>query len=111
MARRSTRPSTTPEGRESQLVSEAMDLAARQFREGTAPAQVQIHFLKLGTEREKLERAKLERENLLLEAKVESIKQGDRIERMYAEALTAMREYRGDPTPEEGEEGYDAGYG
>ena len=62
----------TPEGRENQMVSLAIDLAEQQMREGTASAQVITHYLKLGTTRERLEQAKIEREVKLLEARSES---------------------------------------
>lgn len=89
------RPATTPEGRENQLISLAMDLAEKWLRNGTAPAQVVTHFLKLGSTRDELEKQKLLRENLLLSAKVEQIASGKKIEELYAAALKAMREYSG----------------
>ena len=50
------RPALTPEAREGQLVSLAVDLAEQQLRDGTASSQVITHYLKLGSMREKLER-------------------------------------------------------
>ena len=47
-------PAKTPEGRENQLISLAVNLAEKQLQEGTASSQVITHFLKLGTERERL---------------------------------------------------------
>lgn len=88
-------PATTPEARENQLVASAFDLAERQIAEGTASAQVITHFLKLGTEREKLERAKLNNENELLVAKRENIASGARVEELYEGAIKAMRAYSG----------------
>lgn len=88
-------PATTPEGREKQLIGAAYDLAERQIREGTATAQVITHFLKLGTEREKLERKRLEGENKLIDAKVESLASAARVEELYKNALAAMRSYAG----------------
>ena len=41
------KPATTPEGRENEMVSLAIDLAEKQIREGTASSQVITHFLKL----------------------------------------------------------------
>ena len=78
------RRATTPEARENQLISLAVDLAEKQLREGTASSQVISHYLKLGTSREQLEQERLRRENKLLEARVEAI-----------EALTAMKVYSG----------------
>lgn len=88
-------PATTPEGREQQLVAAAFDLAEKQIRDGSVSAQVLTHFLKFGAERERLERTKLEQENLLARAKIETLAQGQRIESLYGEAIKAMREYGG----------------
>lgn len=95
--RKPRRPATTPEGRENQLISLAMDRAEKQLIDGTAPAQIITHFLKLATVREKLEQTKLENENLLLAAKVEALSSAKRVEDLYAKALKAMRTYSGQP--------------
>ena len=91
----------TDEGREHQLISSAMDLAEKQINEGTASSQVLTHFLKLGSEREKLERDRLRSENRMLQARVEALASAKRVEELYAEALMAMRSYAGQPPPEE----------
>lgn len=94
-AGRKRRPATTPEGRENQLISLAADLAERQLVSGTASSQVITHFLKLASTREKLEQERLQRENLLLSAKVDQIASSKRIEDLYETALNAMRQYSG----------------
>lgn len=88
-------PATTPEGREKQLISQAVDLAEKQLQDGTASAQVISHYLKLGSTREQLEQERLERENKLLEAKIEQLASAKRIEELYETALNAMRSYAG----------------
>lgn len=88
-------PATTPEARENQLISLAVDLAERQLSNGTASAQVITHYLKLGTTRANLEKEKLERENELLKAKTESIQSQKQIDELYAKAIAAMRSYNG----------------
>lgn len=93
--RKPRRPATTPEGRENQLISLAVDLAERQLSDGTAAAQVITHFLKLASTREKLEQARIQQENLLLSAKIDAIASGKRIEELYETALKAMRTYSG----------------
>lgn len=95
-AGRKRRPATTPEGRENQLISLAADLAEKQLVNGTASSQVITHFLKLASTREQLEQERLHRENLLLSAKVDQIQSGKRIEELYEQALSSMREYRGE---------------
>ena len=99
-SRKSRRPATTIEGRENQLISLAADLAERQLIDGSASSQVITHFLKLASTREELEQQRLQNENLLLSAKVDQIHSQQRIESMYADALSAMREYTGQPQEE-----------
>lgn len=100
--RRSRRPpAKTPNAREQQLIALAVDEAERQIISGRASAQVITHFLKLGTEREKLEQQRLAGENELLKAKIESLASAARVEELYDQAIKAMRSYAGH---EEGEE-------
>lgn len=94
-SRKPRRPATTSEGRESQLVSLAIDLAEKQLSEGTASAQVITHYLKMGSEREKLEREKLHGENDLLRARVDNLASLQETEELYARALAAMSLYSG----------------
>lgn len=72
-----------------------MALAEQQLIDGTASAQVITHYLKLGSSREKLEQAKLDKENTLLLAKAEAIESAKRVEELYVNALNAMRTYSG----------------
>lgn len=95
------RPALTEESREKQLIYLATDLAEQQLRDGTASSQVITHYLKLGSMREKLERERLAEENKLLKAKTEQIQSMKRVEELYAEAITAMRNYSGQGDPDE----------
>ena len=92
---RAIRPALTPEARENQMISLAVDLAERQLQEGTASSQVITHYLKLGSTRERLERERLEEENKLLKARTEQIQSMKRVEELYEEAIKAMRNYSG----------------
>lgn len=94
-SRPKSRPALSPEARENQMISLAVDLAEQQLREGTASSQVITHFLKLGSTKEKLEQEILEKQKELLSAKTEQIKSGKVTEELYREALSAMREYSG----------------
>lgn len=99
---RKRRPAYTPDARENQLIALAMDAAEKQLIEGTASSQVIAHFLKLGSSRGRLERAKLERETALLEAKKETLESAQRTEEIYAKALEAMKRYSGsDPSEDD----------
>ena len=94
-------PSKTLEGREQQLIAKAVDLAERQIEEGTASAQVITHYLKLGTTRERLEQEQIRRRNKLLEVQAEQIAASQRSEELFAQALKAMRSYKGEVDEDE----------
>ena len=90
-----SRPGLTPESRENQLISLAIDLAEKQLREGSASSQVISHFLKLGSTTNMLEKQTLAKNLDLITAKTEAIKSGKVIEELYTNALAAMRSYSG----------------
>lgn len=90
-----SRPGLTPESRENQLISLAIDLAEKQLREGSASSQVISHFLKLGSTTNMLEKETLKKNLDLITAKTEAIKSGKAIEELYTNALEAMRKYSG----------------
>ena len=85
----------TEAAREKQMVALAVDLAEKQLREGTASAQVITHYLKLGTEREKLERAILKEQRDLITEKTKALKSAAHMEELYAQAIAAMKTYGG----------------
>ena len=88
-------PAGTPEARENQLISLAVDLAEKKLLDGTASSQILIHYLKLGSTRMELEKEKIRKENILLEAKAGAIESSKRTEELFQKALEAMREYGG----------------
>ncbi len=94
-ARPRRRPARTPEQRENQLINLSYQAAEEQISEGRATSQLLVHFLKLGTERERLENERLKGENELLKAKVDALASAQRMEELYAEALKAMSSYQG----------------
>lgn len=89
------RPALTPEARENQLISLAVDLAEQQLRDGTASSQVITHYLKLGSTKERIEKEILERQKDLITAKTEALQSAKRTEELYADAIKAMRRYTG----------------
>lgn len=96
------RPALTPEARENQMISLAVDLAEQQLIQGTASSQVITHFLKLGSSKYKLEQEKIKHENELLRAKTESLESAQKIEQLYKEAMDAFKGYRsGEPDDQE----------
>ena len=92
---RKLRPALSPEARENQLISLAMDCAEQQLMAGTASSQVITHFLKLGTAKYQYETEKLKHDTELVKAKTESIERADKIEELYANAIKSMQIYRG----------------
>lgn len=93
--KRAQAPSPTMDGREAQLINLAINRAEQQLQDGTASSQVITHFLRLGTERAKLEREKIAAEVALANAKVEMIKSQQTSEELYQEAISAFKSYSG----------------
>jgi hypothetical protein len=94
-------PAATPQARENQMIALAVDLAEKQLRSGEASTQVIVHYLKLATERERLENEKKKSENELLKAKTESLQSAKEAEELYSKAIEAMRRYSGVRTEED----------
>ena len=91
------RPALSPEARDNQMISLAVNLAEKQLMEGTASSQVITHYLKLAAtrERERIEKDILEEQKKLIAAKTESLQSSKRIEELYANAIEAMHMYGG----------------
>lgn len=89
------RPALSAEARENQLISLAVDLVEQRLRDGTASSQETTHFLKLASQKNRidLERAKLENE--LIKAKTQALKDQADMKTLYTEAIAAMRRYSG----------------
>lgn len=92
---RKMRPALSPEARENQMISLAMDLAEQQLRDGTASSQLITEFVKRGSTKARIEQEILGEQKELIEAKTQSLRSAQRIEELYANALSAMRKYSG----------------
>lgn len=90
---RESRPASSPEARELQLVNLAVDLAERQLRDGTASPSTINHFLKIASRRDVLEREILEKQSRLIEAKAQSINRDKDAEDLAKAAIEAMKNY------------------
>lgn len=95
------RPPISPDIRENQLISLAIDLAEKQLREGTASSQVITHYLKLGSSRERLEKEIMEKQAALMTAKKENLEAVKEYKQLYQDAVQAMRHYSGDFSDEQ----------
>ena len=89
-----SKPAISPQARENQIISAAYDLAEKRIKNGTASSQEIIHFLRMGSEKEKLERIKLEEENKLLREKTKSLAASTNIEQILKDGLKALGRYR-----------------
>lgn len=88
-------PAMSPEGRENQLISLAVNLAEQRLMDGTASSQLITHYLELATTREKLKVEKLKKENALIEAKTEAYSAMRDSMAQYEEAVRAFKTYSG----------------
>lgn len=89
------RPALSPDARENQLISLAIDLVEQRLIDGTASSQETTHFLKLATNKAKLERERFELENELIKAKTKALRDQADMKVLYADAIAAMRRYSG----------------
>lgn len=89
------RPASTPEGRENQLIALAYDAAEERIRNGTASSAEIVHFLKLGSSKERLEQEDKRKDIELKTAKTEALQSMKKSEELFAGAIEAMRTYSG----------------
>ena len=101
---RKIRPALTPESRENQMISLAVDLAEKQLLEGTASSQIITHYLKAGSTREQLELERLRSENEMLKAKAKAIASAEDQKVLLEKALKAFTEYSGESDSAEEDE-------
>lgn len=92
---RRKRPAITAADQEREMIDLATQCARDQLKNGTASSQVIVHYLKLGTTREALEKEKLRRENILLESKTKEIDNRADYSRLAQEAVEAFKRYAG----------------
>ena len=100
MVKKRTKTPRSPEEAERMAIVAAMDVATQQILDGTASNSVILHFLKLGSSRERLEQARLEADTTLAKAKVSALESAARTEELVQEALAAFKVYSGDSDAE-----------
>lgn len=94
-APRRLRPGLSPEADENQLISLSIDAAKKMLVEGTAPTSIVLHYLKLATTRERMEREMMATQKELMEAKKQALESQAKVEQLYADAMKAMQRYSG----------------
>lgn len=80
----------------------AVDLAEKQLSEGTASAMLITHYVRMASQKNRLEQEKLQKEIEFLRAKTEAYEADRRSDEKYERALKAFSLYSG--RPNEGEE-------
>lgn len=86
---------TSMEARENELISLAYDAAEKRIREGTATSQEIVHFLKLGSSTDRLQKELMESEMKLKDAKIQALESAEHLEKIYSDAIDAMKRYSG----------------
>ena len=86
---------TSPEAIENEMIALAYKEVEYRIRNHQASSQELVHFLKMGSEKERLEREKLEAEMQLQKVKADAIESSKHMEELYENAINAMKLYSG----------------
>ena len=95
VASKKIKPAESPAAREKQMINLAVNLAEKQLREGTASASTINHYLKLGSEREHIERELLENQALVAKAKADDLQSGKKYKEGYGDVIDKLSLYQG----------------
>lgn len=93
-----SRPSISPEDQENKMISLAMDLAEQQLEDGTASSQLITEFVKRASTKARLENEILAKQKDLVVAKTAALESQKRMEELWSDAMTAMKQYGGSDT-------------
>ena len=96
MATKKSPPAYNDDEREKQLIALAYDEVERRIRNHEDTSQELVHFLKMGSGREKQERKLMVKNEALLGAKTEAIEQQKVTDLYMQDALKAFKVYAGD---------------
>ncbi len=103
-SRKSRGRARSPEEREAQLISLAMDRVEERMMNGTASSQEYVHFLRAASTKERYETEKVALELELVKAKTENLRLQQKNEELYANALKAFKRYTGADDEDEDDE-------
>lgn len=101
MGKKKQTPARTPEAREAQLINLAVDEVERRLMNGTVSSQILTVLLKLATTKYQLEIEKIRSDISLQRAKEQEIEDKVSNSDLYAQALKAFKEYKGDTDEED----------
>ena len=85
----------TQEARERQLIAMAYDLAEQRMRDGTASSQEVVHFLRMGSQKDRLEKEIMGEQKKLVTAKAGAYESARNLETMISEAMEMFKVYNG----------------
>lgn len=88
-------PALTEEALENQMIMKAYEVVYQRMCDGTVTSPELVHFLRLGSTKEREDRDFLNKRKELLEAKTKAINESKNIEELYSKAIEAMRSYSG----------------
>lgn len=86
---------TSPASIENEMIALAYREVEYRIRNHQASSQELVHFLRMGSESQRLEREKLEAEMELQKAKASALESGRHMEELYENAINAMKLYSG----------------
>ena len=95
VSRRRRRQAQTPEERENQLIALALDRVEERMLNGTASGQEYVQFIRMASSKFRAENEKLKLELDLVRAKTENLRQQQRTDEMFADAIAAFKRYSG----------------
>lgn len=99
-------PAKTPQERESILTAKALNLIEKQIDDGSASSQLLSIYAKYGSQREILERERLEADNDVLRKKLETMEAAIDVKNLMDEALSAFKGYSGQKVDDDDEDDY-----
>lgn len=97
-------PALTDEAREKQLICMAYDLAEQRMRDGTASSQEVVHFLRMGSQRDRLEKEIMGEQKKLVTAKAGAYQSARNLETMISDAMEMFKLYNGKGEEDEAQE-------
>lgn len=86
---------TSPEAIENEMINLAVREVEYRIRNHKASSQELVHYLRMSSEKERLEREKLAAEVELQRVKAEAIEAAKNSEELYMDAINAMKLYSG----------------
>lgn len=104
--KRPRRRAQTPEERENQLIALALDRVEERMLNGTASGQEYVQFIRMASSKARAENEKLKLELDLVRAKTENLRQQQRTDEMFANAIAAFKRYSGASDDDEEEDVY-----